>query len=297
MIRAASDLALARDASSRFLPWLIAFMVWLAAIALAAAMVLSGAGAKWRAGLSGTMTVQIVPVGAEGPEALAERVQTALALLRATPGIASAEALPETHVLKLIEPWIGKGGLAGDLGLPLPRLIDVQLAERATIDTRALAARLAGQVPGAALDDHGAWLERLLALAGAVEAVAYAVLALIGVAAVATVVFTTRTGLAIHHGEIELLHLIGAQDSYVARQFERHALGIGLKGGLAGLALAAGTLLLIGTLAARIESGLLPSFRLDALQWTVLVSLAVIAALISMITARLTVMRALARMP
>ena len=292
-----SDLALQRDASSRLLPWLIAFMVWLAAIALAGAMVLSTAGAKWRSGLAGTLTVQIVPVGGEGPEALDERTRAALSLLRATAGVERAEALPEEHVLKLLEPWIGKGAFAGELGLPLPRLIDVRVAEGAALDTGALGARLAASVPGAALDDHGVWLDRLLALAGAVEGVAYAVLALIGLAAVATVVFTTRTGLVIHQDEIELLHLIGAQDSYVARQFERHALGIGLRGGLAGLGLAVATLLLIGTLAGRIETGLLPPLSLTVVQWTGLAALAIAAALISVLTARFTVMRALARMP
>lgn len=297
MIRAGSDLALSRDASSRFLPWLVAFMVWLAALALAGAMMLSSAGAKWRAGLAGTLTVQILPVGGEGPEAIAERAAAALALLRATPGVASAEALPEAHVLKLIEPWIGKGAPASELGLALPQMIDVRLAEGAAIDSAALGARLAAAVPGAALDDHGLWLQRLLVLAGAVEAVAYAVLALIGVAAAATVVFTTRTGLAIHRPEIELLHLIGAQDIYVARQFERHALGVGLKGGLGGLVLAAGTLGTIGAFGARIESGLLPPLTLSAVQWAGIGALAAGAALLAMLTARVTVLRTLARMP
>jgi cell division transport system permease protein len=272
-------------------------MVWLAGIALAAAMMLSTAGAKWEAGLAGTLTVQIVPVSGEGGEALDERTRAALVLLRATPGIATADALPEAHVLKLLEPWIGKAALTGDLGLPLPRLIDVRVAEGASVDTAALGAHLAAAVPGAALDDHGLWLDRLLALAGAVEGIAYAVLALIGLAAIATVVFTTRTGLVIHQAEIELLHLIGAQDSYVARQFERHALGIGLKGGIAGLGLAVATLLLVGTLAGRVEAGLLPTIALSPVQWAGLAGLALAAAMISLLTARLTVLRALARMP
>jgi cell division transport system permease protein len=297
LMRGANDLPLARDASSRFLPWLIAFMVWLAAIALAAAMMLSTAGGKWRSGLSGTLTVQIVPLGGEGPEALAARVESALGLLRDAPGVASAHALPDAEILKLVEPWLGKAALGAELGLPLPRLIDVRLAEGTAMDTRALGARLAGAVPGASLDDHGLWLDRLLALAGAVEAIAYAVLAMIGLAAVATVVFTTRTGLAIHQEEIELLHLIGAQDSYVARQFQRHALRLGLKGGVAGLVMAIATLLLLATMAARIGTGLLPPLALSGPQWASLAGLALAAALISTLTARVTVLRALARMP
>ena len=141
------------------------------------------------------------------------------------------------------------------------------------------------------------WLDRLLDLAGAIEAIAFAVLGLIGLAAVATVVFATRTGLAIHHDVIELLHLIGARDNYVARHFQLHALWIGLKGGIGGVVLAVATLLTLGTLAAKLEAGLLPPLALSPWQWTALAGVAVITAVISLITARVTVLRTIGRMP
>src|SRR3546814_18184528 len=70
-------------------------------------------------------------------------------------------------------------------------------------------------------------------------------------------------GLAAHQRSIELLHMIGAQDSYVARQFQNHALRFGLRGGLIGLLGALPTLYLARLLLQRIDSGLLPelSFR------------------------------------
>ena len=110
------------------------------------------------------------------------------------------------------------------------------------------------------------------------------------------VVFTTRTGLVIHQDVIELLHLMGAHDEYVARQFQVHHFWLGLKGGVVGLALTGVTLAVLGALIEPIEATLLPRFSLSALQWTVLVLIAGAAALISMFTARITVMRALARM-
>lgn len=295
MIRSVSDLPLARDASSRFLPWLIAFMVYLAALALAATMVLSGASENWRRGLEGTLTVQVLPVAGGGDAAaLSARVEDALRLLRETPGVAVAEPVPPEQAAALLEPWLGKGGLA--MNLPLPRLIDVRLAQGANVDSAALGARLAAAVPGAQLDDHGLWLDRLIALAGAIEAVAVAVMVLIGVAAIATVVFATRTGLAIHHDVIELLHMIGARDGYLAGQFQMHAMWLGLKGGLIGLVLAVATLIVLGYLGQRVEAMLLPPLTLVAPQWAALAGLAALAALISMVTARITVMRALARM-
>ena len=47
---------------------------------------------------------------------------------------------------------------------------------------------------------------------------------LVGLATVAIVIFATRAGMAIHHDTIEILHLIGAKDSFIASQFQRHFL-------------------------------------------------------------------------
>jgi len=297
MSRAAPALPLSRDASSRFLPWLIAFMVWLAAMAFAVLMILSAAGQQWRAGLEGTLTVQVLPPPQGDAAEIRTRVERAIALLRATPGVASAEPVPDSRVAALLEPWLGKGALSAEMNLPVPRLIDVRLAQGAAIDGGALRARLAAEIPGAELDDHGVWLDRLVALARALEVIAFAVVGLIGLAAVATVVFATRTGLAIHHDVVELLHLIGAQDSYVAGQFQGRAFWLGLRGGLAGTALAAVTLVFLGYLAERIEASLLPPLALSAWQWAALAGIAPGAALISMLTARVTVQRAVGRMP
>ena len=56
-----SDLPLDKDALSRFLPWLIAFMVFLAVMAMAGVLVLNTVAARWDRGVSGTLTVQIIP--------------------------------------------------------------------------------------------------------------------------------------------------------------------------------------------------------------------------------------------
>jgi cell division transport system permease protein len=95
---------------------------------------------------------------------------------------------------------------------------------------------------------------------------------------------------------IEVMHLIGAQDDYVARQFQAHALGIGLRGGLTGLLFAVATLLAVEGLAPSGGGGLLPGLALKAWQWGALALLPVVTALIAMVTARVTVLRTLARM-
>jgi len=290
------DIPLARDATNRFLPWTVGLMVFVATLALAASLILTDVGGTWRAGLAGSLTVQVMPLAGDGEAAaIDKRTEDAVRLLRETPGVESARALPREQTVKLLEPWLGPR--AGTADLPMPRLIDVRLAERPRLDTAALAATLEQEMPGAVLDDHGLWLDRLVAFAFGLEAVAWIVMALIALASITTVIFTTRTGLAVHREVIELLHLIGAQDAYIAAEFQRQAFRLGMRGAVGGFALAIGVLAVIGHLSQRIDASLLPDLSFSTAQWFVLVCLPLSAVLLSTVTARITVMRSIGRRP
>ena len=96
--------------------------------------------------------------------------------------------------------------------------------------------------------------------------------------------------------------MIGARDGYVAHHFEREALRLGFAGGVGGLILAVVTIWGLGHAAAAVsvfgeEAALLPDLHLVAWQWSALALLPVAAGLAAMVTARITVLRALARLP
>jgi cell division transport system permease protein len=294
---AGQDLPLNQDASSRFLVWIIGFMVILGSLSLASVMLVSDAGRGWRVDLAGKLTVQIMPEGEgeDASKALEARVRMAEQFLAGETGIIHMETLSDERIAKLLEPWLGP--LSREDGLPIPKLIDVQLAPGSDIDIPALARRLAKLIPGSAIDDHGVWLSRLLALTRAIETAALSILGLILLAATGTVIFTTRAGLAIHGDEIELLHLVGAEDHYIARQFQVHALRLSLKGGIAGMLIAAIVLAALSFIGEGAAIGLLPSITLSISQWAFLVTIPLATSLIATSTAHLTVMRALAKMP
>ena len=291
MFNPRSDLALERDAVDRFLPWLVAFMVFLAVLAFAVAVAVHDAAERWDRGARGTLTVQVPAMG----EADADQAALAavLAVLRATPGIAAAEPLSEERLAALLEPWLGRVA-GGDI--PMPRLIDVQIEPGARPDIEALRGRLAAAATGVVLDDHQAWLGRLFQLMRALEATAIGILLLVLAVTVATVVFTTRTGLAIHYEAIEVMHLIGAQDSYIAAQFADRALALGLKGGALGLALALPTIAAIGAMLGD-GDGVLPKVSFSLLEWAAVVAMPLAVAQAATMTARFTVLRLWARMP
>jgi len=251
---------------------------------------------RWDHDVSGTLTVQVIPVGGEGGEALTdERVRAAVEVVRPTPGVRAVRALDKKQTLALLEPWLGSTEVVQDL--PLPRLIDVTIASGAEIDLVALGDRLSGAVPGASLDDHRIWLSRLINLSRTIQWLAVAVVVLIGFVTSATVIYATRTGMSVHRDVIEVLHLIGAHDDYIARQFADRAFALGFNGGLLGLGLAVPTLTAIGWAAKRMEGGFLPQLSLSLPGFIVIGLLPAGAALLAMVTARATVHGTLARLP
>lgn len=295
MIRRHSDLPLERDSSSRFMPWIIAFMVFLAVLSLTSAMVLNSAVSRWTAGLTGTLTVQIIASEEDAGADLGALSEKAAKVLQATPGVEGIRILSEREVSALLEPWLGTGETFKDL--PLPRLIDVTIDESVEIDQEALAARLTEVAPGATVDDHRKWLADLITLVRSVELFSAGIVLLTALIAIVTVIFAARTGLAVHHHVIELLHIIGARDSYIARQFQYHALTLGLRGGLLGLGLALVALYGLSQVAGQVQSRVVPELSLSAGQWVVLAGLPLVTAVIAMLTARITVLRTLARLP
>jgi cell division transport system permease protein len=294
------DLPLDRDSSSRFLPWIIAIMVYLASLALVLGFAMNKLAVRWDSGLSSEMTIQIpLPPEATGdPDAnnrQAQRVADALAALEGQPGVLTVRPLEETEVLALLEPWLGDVGLVGDL--PIPHLIAVEIDPDKRPDTDHLQKRLDETVPGALIDDHQAWLNNLKRFAHTLQGLAYLVVLLVLAAAVITVIFLTLMGLAAHRQVIELLHLIGAQDAYVARQFQNHALKLGLLGALLGMALAAGTVFGLANLFSEDFASAYPDVALTPLNWMILLLLPLVISLIIMLCARYTVLLTLARMP
>lgn len=291
MIGRVSDVPLSGDPASRYLPWTVGLLVFLATLAFAAGMFLSSAGDTWRQNLSGTLTIQI-PIS-DGSDRQV-RVDAAAELLRTTPGVVAVRPIPDAEIAVLLEPWLGKQVLG--LDLPMPDLIDVTVERSAEVDLAALSARLAQVAPGAVVDDHAIWLRRLTEFTQIAETISFAVMIVILISAVATVVFTTRTGLAIHSDVVEVLHLIGAQDSYVARQFQNHTLRLASAGAAAGFLLGIGIVVLAHVHGGRLSGGLLPELAFGPVQWVLLAALPVGAVLLVVLTVGITVKRVLGKM-
>jgi cell division transport system permease protein len=291
-----SGLMPADSASGTTLHTIVAVMSFLACLTLGAVLMLSRLATEWTDGLSGSVTVQLLPSAQISPD---DQMNEALRLVRQWPGIYKARPLERAEAEKLLEPWLGEGSLLDDL--PIPRLIEVTLTPGQAVEVEGLSRALADGVPGAQLDDHQRWNQELAAFAASSEAMGWAVLVLIAVATLAIVIFATQAGLQAHREIVEVVHMIGARDIFIATEFQRHFMWLGLRGGFIGLALAALTLLGSGYFwdarEAPVGAQLLPQFISAPYHYVWLLLVPAAIGLIAMGTARLTVLRVLGRMP
>jgi len=289
MRRTPSALALGRDGAARYLPWTIGLKMFFAALALAGLVSFERIATTWQTGAYAVVTVELPA------DATVEMREAALETMRRTVGVASAELISDDALAELLSPWLGDNDVPRDL--PLPILIDVRIDEGELVDWADAEARLYAAVPEASLETGMVWIERLVDFARLGQLLAAIVLfVVVGVAAL-TVVFATRAGLAIHRETIELLHLLGASDSYLAREFQWQAFWLGIRGGLGGVVCAAVALVAVGFAAGRMEAPLLPDVGLGIVGWLLLVVVPVISGLLTMVAARQTVLHDLARVP
>jgi cell division transport system permease protein len=299
MFRRRYDLPLGRDGAARLVPWIVALMSYLAALALAASLALGVLAWRWTEGVSGAVSVLLPPAMEESADAAKEKLEKSRAALLGLSGVARVEALEAAEVARRLEPWLGAGASAGDL--PLPRLLVVRLGPAVKPDLAAMRRVLADAAPGAVVDDHGVWRAEIARLAQRVMALAGFAVLLIALTAAVVVVFAVRSGLAVHRETIEVLHFIGAHDDYITRQFRAHTLFLAFLGGLMGLVLLAATEAFLWQAAASLDPALLPRLGLKPWQWGVLGAVPGIAAFlgtmaIASMAARRTVRRALARL-
>ncbi len=268
----------------------IGVMCFLASVALGITLTVSNISNQWSDDLAGVITVQIKPRPGENMEA---QIAAALEILEATPGIASSEVVPGSDAAELLEPWLGGVALPADIGVP--QLIDVRLEPNREPDLIALAQRLEANVPGVELDDHFRWKSRLAAFARSLEGLAIAALVLIVVATVAIVVFATRAAMEANREIIQVLHLIGARDTFIAGEFQAQFLWVGFRAGIIGAAAAAILLLLLTAMAGGRGEFFLPGLGVTWVTYPALILVPLLASAVTLSTARVTVLSVLGR--
>ena len=215
--------------AGRALVTVIAIMTFLATISAGAGVLVNDASRGWIDQVSREMTIQVKPRTGRDIDA---DVAAAAAIARATPGIMNVRVFSKTDSESLLEPWLGTGLDLGEL--PIPRLIEFERDPSHPIEIAKLRELLASKSPAASLDDHGLWMERLAIMARSMVLIVAIVFLLVLVAMALAVSFATRGAMAGNSEIVNVLHFVGAEDTFIAKEFQRHFLRLGLRGGFIG---------------------------------------------------------------
>lgn len=285
-----------RSIAGRALVAVVAIMTFLASLTTGAVMLVRSAAIEWQSDVAREITVQVRPTRGRDLEA---EVAHVVEVVRAFPGVGEVRPYSKEESARLLEPWLGSGLALDDL--PVPRMIVVKLSSNGQVDLAALRRLLTAQVAGASLDDHRAWIERMRAMAQTTIVAGIGLLVLMLAATVLSVSFATRGAMATNRPIIEVLHFIGAKNGFIANQFQRHFLMLGLEGGLVGGGLAM-LLFALANIVATISGGtagadqlafLFGSFALGAGGYLAIVGQIALMAIVTAIASRRTVDRTL----
>lgn len=234
--------------------FIIIAMCFLASLSIVALLLVQSSVDSWTADIGKQATVQIIP----NPERdIDADIATALQIIRATSGVMQAEPLTKNETGKLLEPWIGDGIIGNDADgnaisildeLPIPALIALEFDPNQTVDLNLLDISLKAAIPGISVDDHKKWLSHLSSIGNILKISAFAVLFLVIGITVTIIIFATDAALNSNKSSIEILFLVGAEESFITKEVRQHFLWLGLKAGAIGAIICIAFILLLGLL-------------------------------------------------
>ncbi len=224
-----------------FTAWLTilasAAMALLGTFALAFLLATDRLADRWASELAQSSTIRIsAPAGQVEPQLIA-----VLEILEQTPGVASAREIESDEQAALLSPWLGPDVPLD--ALPLPVLVEVVETAQG-YDAEGLRLRLQADAPGAVLDDHTRWRRPLIDAASRLRTLGILSIVVIGGVMAALITLAASAALAANAKIIDVLRLVGARDTYIARAFVRRftiraAMGAAVGTALGAIAIAA----------------------------------------------------------
>ena len=281
------DIPFANDDTHRFLPWLIGLMVGMAALLLCLGTSINGWVLDSHASYSNSFTVDI-----PAQDDIAPKISRIRESLQKIKGLTGVEQLSDARMKEMLKPWFGSGDTMGDL--PLPVVLDVMLDAKAQAPVYAdLQKEFAAIAPGTQVDARERWVSTFAQFSGALQALVTMLAVTIALVMAVTISFASRASLHLHERTVNLLHSMGAEDDYIARQFQREAFMLTLRGALLGCAAAGVLYLFIGRYMASLQVATLPSLFMGFSHIALLLLLPVACGTVAWLATFVTVRRQL----
>jgi cell division transport system permease protein len=292
-----TDIAFKSDINRGFLPFITAFMVFLASIIFATAIIGNSIAGDWDRQVSNTFAIQVLPdMKSKNPgKEIEERIKNVLTLLKQTPGIKSSSAMSLADTQKLLKPWLGDIADTS-LDMPLPRIIAVEVSDVIPLNAKSLEKEIKSYSSLVTLEAYEDWMEDFKHTLRAAQTLLGLIVILILATTGVTISYATRSGLSSNRDVIEIMHLVGAENGFISRQFSARMTKLSFMGGAVGYAIACLAVLTIGGFTARLEGGIIAGLDFGGRLYLYMLLVPAAAAAITKLTAAFTINKALDRM-
>lgn len=283
--------------TGRSLTLVIAIMCFLACLTAGAVWMIKQSADAWLKDIASEVTVQVEPREKGDIE---KSVLEVVTYMERQKGIAAAKPLSLDDSASLLEPWLGSTEALK--ALPVPRLIAIEIDRADPPDLVEIGTALQRDFKGVSLDDHRRWQQQIRAVTGSFALGGIAIFFLVAAATTAVIVSATKSAMASNKDIVEVLHFVGATDKFIAREFEKHFLRLGIKAGIVGAVAAMVVFLTMPAIMELLGGGavsavemqrLIGTGSLDAAGYVLLGLVVVIISGLCMITSRVGVYRIL----
>ncbi|GHS91439.1 hypothetical protein AGMMS49949_01840 [Alphaproteobacteria bacterium] len=225
----------------RSLSVVFSVLVFLLAFMAACTFLFSQGFQKW--GHSGVckMTVEI-PRNLQNPnpQFQNQKVQRAMEELKKM-GALGIEPVPAERLRSILKMWTGDAAEGTNASFPFPTLLDINFDPQKVPTLEQIRSQLRSISPDISIENHSVWGQKLLFFGKSLKAVTFILGGVILFCAALIVILVTKSALQAYYTSLDILRLLGAQNSYIARIFQYQIFRASFWGGVYGVLIAGPT--------------------------------------------------------
>ena len=233
------ELSISGEGNNRSIPLTVALLVFILTVILMGASSLGQSFREWDLSFSHKVTFE-VPFSSPQEKALQKKtgplLDQVMTYLQSYQSVKKVKLVDPKQLMTVLEPWVGSLETLTALNLPTLIEVDMQQADPETLLD--LTQSLQKIHPQIRCESHGQWQMLLHTISGILQMASYITAGLIALTVMVLITLVTRSGLEIHKEVIDVLRLIGANNRYIARQFETQAFRLTFKGAFLGIGFA-----------------------------------------------------------
>ena len=289
MKKSQSDIYFSGDDAHAFLPWVIGIMACMATLFLCLGVSVGG----WIIDRGGDYTNSFTVNVPSNVDDFPNKLNDVKKSLNSMPGILEVTELSQEKLRILLKPWVGN--IESIDSIPIPAVLEVSTDPVASIDYKVVQTRLGKIVQGTEVDTHEAWIASFSHFSSTLRLIMTLLATLIIGGLTLMIAFTSRASLKLHARTVSLLHSIGAEDSYIMRQFQKEAFLVTLRGTIPGVVIAGLAYWGAGQYITSLQSTMLPPLMLKTSHIALLIAMPLLCGAIAWLAARISVIKQLQR--